>query len=194
MRTLWVLQFHLQNPPDLARRASPRAAKPLRARSPSGRVRVGGMGRRCARSSGFCSSQASSSPCGSSSCGSSTATTPGRDAADIRPARALWHIGRLGVLDRPDTPCGRCRVLATKTRAGRPEGERGRHKDAGVLREHVRRASHPHSGGRHRRRFRACGPSGAAACGAGPDVLGTGAQAGGARARRAFMLTVLRDT
>ena len=93
-----------------------------------------------------------------------------------------------------NTPCGRCRVLATKTRAGRPEGERGRHKDAGVLREHVRRASHPHSGGRHRRRFRACGPSGAAACGAGPDVLGTGAQAGGARARRAFMLTVLRDT
>jgi len=65
------------------------------------------------------------------------------------------------------TPCGRCRVLATKTRAGRPEGERGRHKDAEVLREHVRRASHAHSGGRH------------AACGAGADVLGTGAQARG---------------
>jgi hypothetical protein len=41
-------------------------------------------------------------------------------------------------------PCGRCRVLAPKTRACRPEGERGRHKDEGVLREHGRRASQAH--------------------------------------------------
>jgi hypothetical protein len=93
---------------------------------------------------------------------------------------------------RPDTPCGRCRVLATKPRAGRPEGERGRHKDEGVLREHVRRASHADSGGRHRRRFRACGSSGAAACAAGGERAGDGGA--GAGARRAVMLTVLPDT
>src|SRR5216683_2968131 len=63
------------------------------------------MGRRWARSSGLCSSQASSLLCGCSSCGLSTATTPGRDAraiaslaslspSRVAPAATLWAMPR----------------------------------------------------------------------------------------------------
>jgi hypothetical protein len=88
-----------------------------------------------------------------------------------------------------------------KDEGGPPEGERDRHKDEGVLREHVRRASRAHcrtvrrgseatlvvSGGApgsSRGRHAVAGsvpaaPAGLPRAGLGADVLGTGAQARG---------------